>query len=254
LVSKSEQAMDSFQLAMNNINSLVGDEQMRRDLQASISTVPLLLEETRVAVNKYSAVADRADQSLKDAEGFTKSLGDLGNSSQQMAENIDEITGKLDRLVLDLLTMSDAINKQEGTLGQLVYNPELYQRLNRAAGNVEQISYRLRPIVEDVRVFSDKIARDPGRLGLKGALERNQTGGKFFPFGNMRRSTPQLSDDHYCAPPVDVHYEYEVQPQIHLQPPQPMPGVQPAGHQAAVPQWSPTRPASTTPQQFWQSQ
>ena len=198
--------MDSFQLAMNNINTLVGDEQMRADLQASLSGVPLLIEETRLAVSKYSAVADKADKSLTDAQEFTESLGELGDASGQMAANVDAITRKLDRLILDLLTMSDAINNQEGTLGLLIHDPEMYQRLNRAAGNVEQVSYRLRPIVEDVRVFTDKIARDPRQLGVRGAIERNPDRSKFFPFGGILRGGNTSQTQQYpwyqSAPPA----------------------------------------------------
>ena len=280
LITKSETAMDSFQLAMNNINTLVGDEQMRADLQASLSGVPLLIEETRTAVSKYSAVADKADQSLTEANEFTKSLGSLGETSEQMAANIDAITEKLDRLILDLLTMSDAINKGEGTLGQLIYDPELYQRLNRAAGNVEQVSYRLRPIVEDVRVFSDKIARDPRQLGVRGAIERNPDRSKFFPFGNILRGGNNSQTQTYPWQPTSPHPVYEGTPQmmpyespapVYVQPPvyqqsqldrRPAQPVQPATHDAPSvtnqrPQWSPNRPvrssSATTPQQFWKS-
>ena len=195
-----------------------------------------------------------------------------------MADNVDAITDKLDRLVLDLLTMSDAINKQEGTLGQLIYDPDLYQRLNRAAGNVEQVSHRLRPIVEDVRVFTDKIARDPGQLGVRGALQRNSSRNKFFPFGNVLRGSPtggqmqwnQTMPAYQMSPTVmpmesgaPVHQPYAPGTLIYQQQSQwsqPVAApVQPAAHEvpaseAALPQWSPTRPSrATTPQQFWQS-
>ena len=254
LITKSETAMGSFQLAMDNINSLVGNEQMRADLQASLAGMPLLVAETRAAVSKYSAVADRADRSLAEAEVFAQSLGQLGESSQKMADNVDGITVKLDRLVLDLLTMSDAINKQEGTLGQLIYDPELYQRLNRAAGNVEQVSYRLRPIVEDVRVFTDKIARDPGQLGVRGALQRNSSRNKFFPFGGVLRG----GTNSQSQPPVwgqPIPYEFHpMQPST-----QPAPiyeqmsqgddvttsTVQPAAHNSPAPTQVPQRPQLT---------
>lgn len=258
-IQKSETAMDTFQTTMANINDLVGDEQMRRDLQASLSGVPQLIEDTRVAVNKYAAVADRADRSLEEAEKFTQTLGELGESSQQMSQNVDAITEKLDRLILDLLTVSEAINKQEGTLGQLVYNPELYQRLNRAAGNIEQVSGRLRPVVEDVRVFSDKIARDPSQLGLKGALENNQTGSKFLPFNFFyRQNAPPMEEFHWTPTPPPHNAFPPTQPHVTPALPNPqMYPVQPSAYaaplEARAPDWQPTRPPPTTPQQFWQS-
>jgi phospholipid/cholesterol/gamma-HCH transport system substrate-binding protein len=70
-------------------------------------------------------------------------------------ENIAETT-HLVRLVIS------RIEKGEGSLGMLLNDEQLYNRLNRAARNIEQVSRDLRPIVSDARVFSDKISRHPG--------------------------------------------------------------------------------------------
>ena len=245
VVAKSELAMDEFHSAMTNINELVGDEQVRADLKASLAGVPQLIDDTRTAVQKYGAVADQAEKSLAEAEKFAGTLSQLGNASQRMSTNVDQITEKLDRLILDLLTVSDAINKQEGTIGQLVYNPDLYQRLNRAAGNVEDLTRRMRPIVEDVRVFSDKIARDPGRLGVRGVLQNND-GSKFLPSSFFSQGgQPQPAYPSHVAP-------YGTQ----FPPPTPLPYCPPEAVNVEVtPRYElpPTAARSTTPQAFWQT-
>ncbi len=82
----------------------------------------------------------------------------------------------VDKILAQLVVFSEAINNREGSLGQLIHNRELYDRLNESASNIEHISRRLRPIVEDARVFTDKVARDPGRLGVKGILDRSRSG------------------------------------------------------------------------------
>ena len=71
-----------------------------------------------------------------------------------------------------MLKFSQALNNSEGTIGQLVNNPELYQHLNRAAKNIDEVSRQLKPIVDDARVFSDKIARHPEMLGVKGVMQK----------------------------------------------------------------------------------
>jgi phospholipid/cholesterol/gamma-HCH transport system substrate-binding protein len=70
-------------------------------------------------------------------------------------ENIGEITTLL-------RTVMSRIEKGEGTLGALLTDRQLYNRLNRAAGNIELLSRELQPIVEDAGVFMDKAARHPG--------------------------------------------------------------------------------------------
>ena len=93
-------------------------------------------------------------------------------------ETIDGSIQRLDELMIQLVQFGESINNQEGSLGQFLNNPDLYQRLNRAAANIEDVSSRLRPIVEDARIFTDKIARDPGRL-TSGILSSRQSGIKW---------------------------------------------------------------------------
>ena len=246
IVAKSELAMDEFQRAMSNINELVGDEQVRADLKASLAGVPQLIDDTRTAVQKYGAVADQAEASLLEAQKFAGTLNQLGESSQRMSGNVDQITEKLDRLILDLLTVSDAINKQEGTIGQLVYNPDLYQRLNRAAGNVEELTRRMRPIVEDVRVFSDKIARDPGRLGVRGVLQNND-GTKFLPMSFFNQGGQPMPAYPSHVAPYGTQFAPSSPPPYC--PPEMLPPLE------ATPEYElpPTAARSTTPQAFWQT-
>jgi phospholipid/cholesterol/gamma-HCH transport system substrate-binding protein len=71
------------------------------------------------------------------------------------------------------LTFSKSLNNPEGSLGQFINNPDLYQSLNRAAVNIEELTLELEPILHDARVFSDKIARHPELLGVRGAMQRN---------------------------------------------------------------------------------
>ena len=68
------------------------------------------------------------------------------------------------------------MNSGEGTLGRLVRDDELYDRLEMATTNIEDATRRIRPILNDVRVFTDKIATDPRQLGVKGALDRKPLG------------------------------------------------------------------------------
>ena len=70
-------------------------------------------------------------------------------------ENINDIT----TLIRTIVTR---IEQGEGSLGALMTDRQLYDRLNRAAKNIEEVSRQLKPIVDDARVFSDKIARHPG--------------------------------------------------------------------------------------------
>jgi len=159
IVAKSESSLDSFQTAMENINGVFGDEQTRRNLRESMAGLPELLRDTQATINTIERTAARADRNLENLEGFTRPLGERGNS---IITNIDSSVTRLDELLEQLATFSRQLNSREGSLGQLINNPDVYQQLNEAATNINELTLQLRPIVADARVFADKIARHPG--------------------------------------------------------------------------------------------
>ena len=60
--------------------------------------------------------------------------------------------------MVQLEKFSVSLNSSEGTLGQIIHNPGVYDHLNRTVTNVDKIIRDLRPIVADARTFTDKIA------------------------------------------------------------------------------------------------
>jgi phospholipid/cholesterol/gamma-HCH transport system substrate-binding protein len=185
IMQKSEQAIDRFDLAMVAVNELVGDDPQRARLRDVVDEMPELLAEARETLKSFQSmaaraesVAVRAEANLANLEGFT---GPLGERGAELVENISTSIGQLDDVLAEMAEFGKALNNSEGSLGQFVHNPDLYQRFNRAAENIEQISVRLRPVVEDARIFTDKIARHPGVL-TSGVLSPRQSGVKFPTF------------------------------------------------------------------------
>ena len=74
---------------------------------------------------------------------------------------------KLDELLGQLNKFTRALNSREGTLGQLVNDPALYNNLSQAAINVNKLTRELQPILSNAKIFTDEIARvAPSHLGL----------------------------------------------------------------------------------------
>ena len=173
VMTKSERALDQFSVAMTTVNEIIGDDEMRDRLRDALNQVPEVLQEASDLLVSLQRVSDRAENNLDNLEGLTGPLGEKGG---EIVNAVERSVGRLDEVMAELVVFSRALNDSQGSLGQFVNNPDLYQKLNRAADNIEMVSRRLRPIVEDARVFTDKIARDPGRLGVKGALDRRRSG------------------------------------------------------------------------------
>lgn len=180
IAEKSEVALDSFQTALSSVNEIVGDEDMKRKLKKSLDELPMIfddakktLEDTRRTMAGFERVAIRAEANLENLEGFTKPLGERG---EELVNNIERSIKSVDELLAQLVGFSQALNSRDGTLGHLVHDRELYDRLTRAAGNVEDVSVKLEPLMNDLRTFADKLARDPRQLGVKGALDSRPSG------------------------------------------------------------------------------
>ncbi len=159
IVNQTELALGSFQKAMNNVDDILGDDVVKANLKRSLAELPTLLQNTQGAIVGIERAMRLVDSNLANLEGLTKPLGDRGGA---IVGNIDSSVARLNDLLGQVEQFSRSLNSREGSLGQLINNPEVYQQLNEAAQNINDLTRRLRPIIEDARVFSDKIARHPG--------------------------------------------------------------------------------------------
>ena len=193
IMSNAEVVMNRFDYAMGAFDSFVGDEEAQVRLQQSIGQIPEVLDEARQMMSAFRSVAVRAEKNLANIEGITEPLGaaggaffdQIGESFDKIGESLGKLEGlgdsleNLDVLIGELTTFSKSLNSPNGTIGQLVQNRELYDRLNRAVGNFEMLTRQIEPVVRDARVAMDKVARNPSRLGLQGLLNRQRSGLKY---------------------------------------------------------------------------
>lgn len=170
VVTKAELALEDIQRAAAGANQFLGDQRVQEDLRIALSELPEAMRDFRRTISSMDGTIASADRNLQNLEGLTRPLGERG---EVMVAQLDRSTVRLETLLEELTIFVRALNNPNGSVGQLVNNPDLYQNLNSAAANIEQLTRELRPIVYDVRVFTDKIARDPGRLGVRGAIQQN---------------------------------------------------------------------------------
>ncbi len=161
-----------IRLAVNQANdvlagakAVVGDEATQAEMRKAMQKLPKMVDDTHAAVNEMRDAIAIVKKNLYDINEFT---APLGKSGKNIVANLELSTEKINDLIDDVARLMQSSN---GTIGQLLHNPELYNRIVRAARNVEEVSQNLKPIVEDVHVFTDKIARHPETLGARGAIK-----------------------------------------------------------------------------------
>lgn len=173
IVDKLDGALDSLQQAAENANEILGDDELRADLKRTLADLPKTFSQAEDAFsemkdtfNRMEGTLDLADQNLRNLQDFTKPLSKRG---QDFFEKIDLGAKKIDVLLDQLLSFTDALNTEEGSLGRFLHDPELYDNLNDAVANIDELTRDLKPIVSDARIFSDKLARE----GLHGVFKQS---------------------------------------------------------------------------------
>ena len=184
LLSNANQTVAAARQTVNNANEIVGDPELKGRLKDALARVPQMVDEIRATLDETNQTIRTARENLENLRGVTEPLAESGPS---IVKRLDTSLANLERVSGQLAEFSEALNRDDTTLGKLVRDPTLYQKLDRTMTNVQQLTQDLRPVISDLRVFSDKIARHPEMLGVRGALER-QAGTKGLPnlpsFGN----------------------------------------------------------------------
>ena len=164
LLDKLEIAMDKFSTAATTLEQFFGDPEMK----SAVREARMTMGDIRDVAKGVQEPIESISRNLKNLEGFTEPLGRNG---EQVAGSVIDALDGLGRVVEELTVLTEALNSREGTLGQLIHNPQVYDNLNRLLANsnhlvlrINDLSMRLRPVVEDARVFMDKVAREPGRI------------------------------------------------------------------------------------------
>ncbi len=213
IMQKSELALDQFNKTMKTMDNMFGDPQLQNGLKQTLRDVPQLFAEARETLRQANegfagmkTVTDRASRNLENLENFTRPLGERG---EQLVNNLDGSLANVNALLEQLVEFTDNLNSKQGTLGRLMNDEELYQKLNRSLTNIEEITFQVKPIMANVTTLTDKLARDPRQLGLKGALDGRPlgVGAKQVGYGGetfIQGNGYEYGEDVYC-PPSALH-------------------------------------------------
>ncbi len=172
---KFARTMETAEAALGNANQLLGNPELQRSLQATVTALPRMVEETRgtivaarLAIEKIGVTADTLNGTL---DNMNRMTAPLAKATPSIVTKLDASLGQLDTLLTELTTIARLVNQGEGTLSKLANDPALYENLNRSAASMPVVLRNLELIVRDLRVFSDKIARHPELLGVRGAIQ-----------------------------------------------------------------------------------
>jgi phospholipid/cholesterol/gamma-HCH transport system substrate-binding protein len=163
--------------SLETIREMLGDRENREKLSQAMKRMPDTLDNmnrtfqaTEEALRKFTERAPDGKTAVERMVGTIemteRTLRKFSEPSREgepaPADQIAKAMENIGEITTLMRSIMDRIDRGEGSIGALMNDRQLYDRLNRAARNVEEVSYQLKPIVADARVFMDKAARHPG--------------------------------------------------------------------------------------------
>ncbi len=191
VVSKTKEALDNFNRTADSIRAVLNQVESSRVPEAIaqvLEKMPAILDEaegvvkqTKVTLKSFEQVGDNFQEVGKTANDAIRNVRDitepLREEGTRLIETASTTMDNISLLVNDLRQISQRLNSSQGTIGQLIDNPDLYYRAVGTLENIERLTRQLQPAVNDVRVFTDKVSRDPSVVvDLKGLINGRPRG------------------------------------------------------------------------------
>ncbi len=183
MMQTADSALANFNRVMIDVEDVLGDEQFKEELKRGLSQLPSVVADARQILQVLERTLASADQNLKNLQGLTGPLGDRG------PDLVDQLEGSINNLGVlfeEAAMLVKSVNASEGTVGLLLRDRDVYDRLGRTINeataaiadvrcliNDPQIQRRIRMILDNIWIATDKIARDPARVA-RGILPNNR--------------------------------------------------------------------------------
>ncbi|MDR0728824.1 MAG: MlaD family protein [Prevotellaceae bacterium] len=146
--NKLDVLLSNLNVTVETINHILNEEK-QRELDESIRSLNKTMKHIERIAGVVDAQKDHLGNTLENADAFTASLRNSTQHIESVIQNLEQISdslaqsnlkGTVERLNLLLVQVSDTT----GTVGQLLYNDELYQRLSITLKDLDALINDLR--------------------------------------------------------------------------------------------------------------
>lgn len=114
--------------AVKSAQQWLGDDALRTDVRAAASRLTTVLDEASKAVTAWTATARSVEAQA----------ANLGEDAKAAFRDFSQTTLKLGETMNEVQALVARVNRGEGTAGQLVTNPDLYNAVTDAATRLEK--------------------------------------------------------------------------------------------------------------------
>ncbi len=140
LQAKVESVMNSTDSVLTGVSNVL-DEPTRKNLRetiADISQTAIYFKEASKNLNQLLADNDqKLTRTFTNLDNMSANFSKVSDSLSRV--NINELVGKMERVVADFESISSKIERGEGTLGQFINDQDMYNNLERATKQMEEL-------------------------------------------------------------------------------------------------------------------
>ena len=173
-IEQFTRTMQTAEKTLASAGSLISDPRYQKQLQATLSALPELLNETRTTLQTVNSVVQEVNSTVNNISVATTPLA---KHSQNMVNRLNQSLSNIETITGELAIVSRMMNQNDGTLKKLLTDPAVYRNLNSTSASMAVLLENLKPVIADMQLFSDKIARHPEILGVRGVV-RGSDGAK----------------------------------------------------------------------------
>jgi phospholipid/cholesterol/gamma-HCH transport system substrate-binding protein len=145
LIAHIDQQVNRAGTLLDSANSLVSDPKLREDLKATLASMRSASETVNRIAPKLDKLSDDASATMGDVrKTVAKTSDNLDTVTKQLADRLQQISKTLDHFE----SISAKIDNGQGTAGQLVNDPKLYQALVDSSRELNATIVDLKRLVE----------------------------------------------------------------------------------------------------------
>ncbi len=137
---KAEDLVDKLKNFIDNINSLVGDQQARENIKATLANLADATKQASIALKEFQQF------SASGSKAFASAEADVQQISTAMVGTTDE----LGKAAAELRLLLEKINKGQGTAGRLVNDGRLYESLLENSRQLDILLVELKSFVAEL--------------------------------------------------------------------------------------------------------
>jgi phospholipid/cholesterol/gamma-HCH transport system substrate-binding protein len=134
--------------AVRSADSWLGDSKLRERIDELLVKADRVVAQTNELTVTWTTAGKTADQTIKDVGEQAK---ELSQNAKDLLASANASLANVKRAGDDLTGLIDRVNQGQGTLGQLLTNPSLYQNLDAASLRLDQALKDAQQVLEKLK-------------------------------------------------------------------------------------------------------